>query len=318
MKKILLSFTLGVLLSSVVLTFSVSALAASGRLSIEVDPINIQVNGEVFKPTDVTGKEVQIFAYNGTTYAPLRALAEAYDLDVWYDSSANLAAVGAKGSAPSSAASPEPTNIPTPHMYDATGGQNSASISWEAVSGISGYEIHMATSTSGSYQLVKTIADPAANSAIISELDAGTTYYFKVRAYIDSNNNRYYGGFSTLSHTMTLADEGFSLEIKNNLPATIKNSQKGTVSFSDMQYGTSSTALGIKLELTFSGTLLVPGKTQSAPVGNAILYEKDSGTMVDSKFLFASYATESGDSFTTTATFHKLKDIAYVLEIVPK
>lgn len=85
------SFLSGFLAAGIL--FSISALAISGRMTIEVDPINVQVNGEVFQPTDVNGKEVPVFAYQGTTYAPLRALAEAYGLEVGYDAAVNMATV---------------------------------------------------------------------------------------------------------------------------------------------------------------------------------------------------------------------------------
>ena len=91
-------FILGVLTAILVFALSISALAISGRMTIEVDPINIQVNGATFQPTDVNGNEVPVFAYNGTTYAPLRALAEAYGLEVGYDSATNMATVGARKS----------------------------------------------------------------------------------------------------------------------------------------------------------------------------------------------------------------------------
>lgn len=86
-------FLSGVLCATIVFSLALSALAISGRMTIEVDPVNVQVNGEVFQPTDVTGKEVPVFAYQGTTYAPLRALAEAYGLEVGYDAAANMATV---------------------------------------------------------------------------------------------------------------------------------------------------------------------------------------------------------------------------------
>lgn len=86
-------FLSGVLCATLVFSLALSALAISGKMTIEVDPINVQVNGEVFQPTDVNGKEVPVFAYQGTTYAPLRALAEAYGLEVGYDASANMATV---------------------------------------------------------------------------------------------------------------------------------------------------------------------------------------------------------------------------------
>ncbi len=86
-------FILGVLTATLVFSLAASALAISGRMTIDVDPINIQVNGDTFVPKDVNGKEVPVFAYEGTTYAPLRALAEAYGLEVGYDAATNMATV---------------------------------------------------------------------------------------------------------------------------------------------------------------------------------------------------------------------------------
>lgn len=87
------SFFSGVLVSALVLGGAVSALAISGRMTIEVDPVNLRVNGEVFAPADANGAPVPVFAYNGTTYAPVRALAEAYGLEVGYDAATNMATV---------------------------------------------------------------------------------------------------------------------------------------------------------------------------------------------------------------------------------
>ena len=58
-----------------------------------IKSIKVMVNGEEFKPKDANGNDVLVFAYNGTTYAPLRALAEAYGLVVGYDAAANMATV---------------------------------------------------------------------------------------------------------------------------------------------------------------------------------------------------------------------------------
>ena len=69
-----------------------AAAAAEGR-TIHVDPIDVMVGGKVFLPADVTGKDVPVFVYNGTTYAPLRALAEAYGLTVGYNAEKKLATV---------------------------------------------------------------------------------------------------------------------------------------------------------------------------------------------------------------------------------
>lgn len=90
MKKYIIGFTAAIL----VCALAVGALAATGKLTIEVNTdMKIQVNGNVFAPTDVNGNPVPIFEYNGTTYAPLRALAEAYGLEVGYDAASRMATV---------------------------------------------------------------------------------------------------------------------------------------------------------------------------------------------------------------------------------
>ena len=74
---------------------SVTALASDGALTITIHPINILVNGEFFQPKNANGEDVMCFTVNGTTYAPLRAMAEAYGLEVGYDAARNLATVNA-------------------------------------------------------------------------------------------------------------------------------------------------------------------------------------------------------------------------------
>lgn len=96
MKKQLRGFLSGVFITTLLFILCLSASALSGSTAIFVDPINIQVNGEIFQPKDAAGNAVPVFAYNGTTYAPLRALAEAYGLEVGYNAELNLATVNQK------------------------------------------------------------------------------------------------------------------------------------------------------------------------------------------------------------------------------
>lgn len=109
MKKRLPPFAAGMLTAALIGGLGLSALAASGQMTITVDPINIQVNGQTFQPKDAQGADVPVFAYNGTTYAPLRALAEAYGLEVGYDAQNNMATVGAKAGN-----DVQPTTTPAP------------------------------------------------------------------------------------------------------------------------------------------------------------------------------------------------------------
>ena len=104
MKKRIPSFLMGVVATVMVLTLSLTALAATGAITIEVAPIDVLVDGKVFQPKDANGNDVMVFVHNGTTYAPLRALAEAYGLEVGYDGEKRVATVSQPGQ------SPTPTN----------------------------------------------------------------------------------------------------------------------------------------------------------------------------------------------------------------
>lgn len=106
MKSRVWSFLSGMMVMLMLTGLSATALAASGALTIEVNPIKVLVNGEVFQPKDVNGNDVMVFTYNGTTYAPLRALAEAYGLEVGYDAKNNIATVTSPTAAPTPTAQP--------------------------------------------------------------------------------------------------------------------------------------------------------------------------------------------------------------------
>ena len=93
MKGKVSSFFVGVLCAALLAGVSLTALATDGSLTLTVHPIQVLVNGEVFEPKDANGDDVMVFTYNGTTYAPLRALAEAYGLEVGYDAERNIATV---------------------------------------------------------------------------------------------------------------------------------------------------------------------------------------------------------------------------------
>ena len=93
MKNRISTFLAGMFTMLLLGTLTISALAISGNMTIEVSPINIQIDGEIFQPKDAGGNDVPVFVYNGTTYAPLRALAEAYGLEVGYDAEKNMASV---------------------------------------------------------------------------------------------------------------------------------------------------------------------------------------------------------------------------------
>ena len=100
MKSRLLSFVAGVAAALLLVAMPVTALASDGSLTLTIHPIKVLVNDEVFQPKDVQGNDVLVFTYDGTTYAPLRALAEAYGLEVGYDGKNHIATVNGSAQAP--------------------------------------------------------------------------------------------------------------------------------------------------------------------------------------------------------------------------
>lgn len=47
--------------------------------------VNVEFNNEAIDMTDVNGKAVEAFIYNGTTYVPIRAVSNAFGADIGYD-----------------------------------------------------------------------------------------------------------------------------------------------------------------------------------------------------------------------------------------
>lgn len=66
-------------------------------------------------------------------------------------------------------------------------------VSWNAVSGATGYVVYRSTSKNGPYTRLETLS---ATSRICRGLTSGTRYYFKVRAYVEYNGKKYYGRMS--------------------------------------------------------------------------------------------------------------------------
>lgn len=78
-------FVSGILAASLAVGLGITAMAATRTIQVE-DNIQVTLNGARFTPKDANGKEVPLFSYNGTTYAPVRAICEAAGLKVDYDS----------------------------------------------------------------------------------------------------------------------------------------------------------------------------------------------------------------------------------------
>jgi len=86
MKNKLVGFILGVVVGALI--FGSVAIATSNEtrtLSAVFRGITIEIDRTQYTPKDVNGNEVEPFIVDGTTYLPLRAIAEAFDKEVTWE-----------------------------------------------------------------------------------------------------------------------------------------------------------------------------------------------------------------------------------------
>ena len=69
-----------------------------------------------------------------------------------------------------------------------------ARVSWDAVSGASGYEVYRSSYESGTYTLLGSVTE---TSRSCGNLTSGKMWYFKVRAYVVIDGTKYFGDFSS-------------------------------------------------------------------------------------------------------------------------
>lgn len=80
-------FSAGILVVILIFTMTLTAFGSvvTQTITAYYNDIKIYVNDKMIEPKDVSGKVVEPFIYDGTTYLPLRALAEALGQDVEWD-----------------------------------------------------------------------------------------------------------------------------------------------------------------------------------------------------------------------------------------
>lgn len=72
----------------------------------------------------------------------------------------------------------------------------SITLKWEKSNGAKGYEIYRSTKKNGEYKKVKTVESADTLSWTNSKLDDKTTYFYKIRPYTVSNDEKIYGLYS--------------------------------------------------------------------------------------------------------------------------
>lgn len=86
--------------------------------------------------------------------------------------------------------------VPTGLVLAAAKGKITAS--WKKVAGAEGYQIWRSESKNGTYKRIHTVTSGATLSYADTTVKAGTTYYYKIRAYRKPNGTAVFSGYSAL------------------------------------------------------------------------------------------------------------------------
>ncbi len=94
--------------------------------------------------------------------------------------------------------------LATPQLGTPNSESGGMRISWQAVSGASGYLVYYKTSASGSWTQIANVSGASTTSYLYSGVKHGSSYYFTVKAYAkDSSGNIYYSRWQTPSAAST-------------------------------------------------------------------------------------------------------------------
>ncbi len=96
MKKRLQGLIAGVLIGTILTSGVVFAKQSSETINVIYDNIKILIDGKEYQPTDANGNAVEPFIYNGTTYLPVRAIANAFDKEVDWEAQTSTVTLGSK------------------------------------------------------------------------------------------------------------------------------------------------------------------------------------------------------------------------------
>ena len=120
----------------------------------------------------------------------------------------------------SSVVSATTTKITAPANVKATSASaSSVKITWSAVSGAEGYEVFRSTSASGSFVCLGWVSGTSKTS---TGLTAGTTYYYKVRAFKTVNGNKVYSEYSAVVNAIPKPSKPTNIKLSVTNPTTVK------------------------------------------------------------------------------------------------
>ena len=94
MKKRLQGLIVGALIGAMLTGGTVFAISKTQKIEVLYDNIKILIDGVAYTPKDADGNVVEPFIYNGTTYLPVRGIANAFGVPVNWDNKNSAVELG--------------------------------------------------------------------------------------------------------------------------------------------------------------------------------------------------------------------------------
>ena len=166
---------------------------------------------------------------------------------------------------------------------------NSNKLSWNKVTGSSGYEVLRATSKTGTYKLVKTITSGSTVSYTDKSLATGTTYYYKVRAYKTVDKKKVYSSYSSVVSAKPVLKTPSVKLTSGSKKATIKWEKISGASGYEVYRATSKSGKYSKLK-TITKNSTVSYVNSSLTKNKTYYYKVRAYRTVNGKKIYSSYS----------------------------
>ena len=166
---------------------------------------------------------------------------------------------------------------------------NSNKLSWNKVTGASGYEVLRATSKTGTYKSVKTITSGSTVSYTDKSLATGTTYYYKVRAYKTVDKKKVYSSYSSVVSAKPVLKTPSVKLTSGSKKATIKWEKISGASGYEVYRATSKSGKYSKLK-TITKNSTVSYVNSSLTKNKTYYYKVRAYRTVNGKKIYSSYS----------------------------
>ena len=186
----------------------------------------------------------------------------------------------------STAVSAKPMPSTPTNSKSVSTGYNSAKLTWNSVSGASGYQVYSATSSTGSYHLIKTTPYISYNNI---SLATEQTYYYKIRAYRTVGTTKVYGGLSitTSAKPILAIPSKFKGTPVSNTSTTVSWGVVSGASGYQLSRATSSTGTFIDIKTTISTSY----NNTELTSGTTYYYKVRAYRMVGTKKVYSKFTT---------------------------